>query len=601
MTAHDAVWSFTRSSTRRPTTPTRSSSSTSRTARPSTPGTAQAEDLGLKAVDDWTLEITLEGPRANFPQKLAYTACVFAHRASVEEHGDQWALGGDIPLVSNGPFKLDEWEQGVRCVMSPNPNYWNAENIRITRLVDPIIPGDQSVLAFESGRGEQRLDWTPVGAADLARFQGDPELAPLLKEFVYPGSWFLLPSNGQPPFDQLEVRQAVSHAIDRDRLVTVTNGLVIPSQVMVPIGVYGYFDDPDISEIQKFDPALAMAALEGTEFAGGTNWPEITMLMRSDEGQLNSNLMANDIVAQLKENLGMDIKIEELPEATFRPTLYENKAQIVWIRWWMDYPDADNNYYDMFYGKKPQGSKRQAWANDEFDEIIVSAKAELDPEKRLDLYKQAERIIQEDVGYIPDRLPPRHERLQAVGEGRAGQRSRIHRPRREHLRAQHHRDRDRGAARRVVDAATPSPARAGSRSHSCGPGRQTGRPGPCSAVAARLPRLATARTKPLPEWILPPGPPSDDDTGRAGREQERNRTTWRRSRVFIRRICGGTASGGAGTRRRSTSPSSAGRRSARSSRGSAPTGTPSTASSTSFACASTWNGSNARCGWSAWT
>ncbi|MDP9474051.1 MAG: peptide ABC transporter substrate-binding protein, partial [Chloroflexota bacterium] len=66
----------------------------------------------------------------------------------------------------------------------------------------------------------------------------------------------------------------------------------------------------------------------------------------------------------------------------------------------MDYPDADNQYYDMFYGKKAS-NKRQAWTNDQFDQLVVQAKGELDPEKRLELYKQAEKIIQEDVGYIP--------------------------------------------------------------------------------------------------------------------------------------------------------------------------------------------------------
>ncbi len=400
VTAHDAVWSLARILNPETNNSYAFILYDVKNGEAFNGGTAKVEDLGLKAIDDWTVEITLEGPRANFPQKIAYTACVFAHRPSVEKYGEKWALGGDIPLVSNGPYKLDLWEQGVKAVHSLNPGYWDAETIRVTKLIDPIIPGDQTALAFESGKGDQQLDWTPVGAADLQRFQGDPNLAPLLKQFVYPGIWMLLPSNGQAPFDKIEVRRALSHAIDRDRLVTVTNGLALPANVMTPVGVYGYFEDPAISEIQKFDPALAMEALKGTEYEGGQNWPEITVLMRSDEGQLNSNLMMNDIAAQLKENLGMDVKINELPEATFRPTLYENTAQLVWIRWWMDYPDADNQYYDMFYGKKAS-NKRQAWTNDQFDQLVVQAKGELDPEKRLELYKQAEKIIQEDVGYIP--------------------------------------------------------------------------------------------------------------------------------------------------------------------------------------------------------
>jgi ABC-type transport system substrate-binding protein len=360
-----------------------------------------AEDLGLRAVDDWTLEVTLEGPSANFPQKVAYTAMVPAHRASVEEHGEAWALG-DVPLVSNGPFKLDLWEKGVKVEVSKNPNHWLAEEIVLEKVVDPIISATNSVLAFEQGTGDQRLDWTPVGADNLPRFQEDPELAPLLKKYVYPGIWMFIASNGIPPFDQLEVRKAVSHAIDRERLVGVTNNLIQPAYCMVPIGVYGYFEDDEIYAIQRFDPDLALEQLVGTEFEGGQGWPPITLIMRGEEEIYNSDLMINDIIAQLRENLGMEIQIEKLVgEGNWRPRLLENRDQLVWIRWWYDYPDPDNGYFDMFYGDKPAGSKRQAWNNAEFNDIIVKAKGELDPEARLELYKQAERIIQEDVGYMP--------------------------------------------------------------------------------------------------------------------------------------------------------------------------------------------------------
>lgn len=358
------------------------------------------EELGIRAVDDWTLEVTMEGPRAYFPQVVAYVAAVPAPRWAVEEYGsDRWALG-EVPIWSNGPFIVDNWEREVLVELSPNPGYWNAENIRLKKVFDPIIPAESAILSYERGEGNQRLDWVNVDAANLTRYQDDPELAEQLREYVYPGIWMLVPSNGIAPFDQLEVRKAVSHAIDRSRIAGITNGLAIEAFCMVPIGVFGYLDDPQFRELQAFDPELAMEALVGTEFEGGQNWPEITMHMRGQEEVYNSDIMANDIVAQLKENLGMDVKIQVWPEASWRPELFKNEWQMVWIRWWSDYPDPNNSYGDMFYSRKSSG-KRQAWSNDQFDDLVNEGKAEPDPDARLAIYTEAERIIQEDVGYMP--------------------------------------------------------------------------------------------------------------------------------------------------------------------------------------------------------
>ena len=359
------------------------------------------EDLGVTAVDQWTLKVTMAGPRAYFPQVVAYQAAVPAPRWQVEEFGEQWALGeNNIPIVSNGPFKVDAWEKGQVIRMSKHEGYWDAENIRLEQVIDPISPAANSVLLYEQGEGDQQLDWTVLSAADYTRYLDDPELSAQIQPYVYYGIWMMLPSNGIPPFDKLEVRKALSHAIDSDRLATVTNGLVIPGHCMVPIGVFGYLDDPALAEIQKFDPALAMEQLVGTEFEGGQNWPEITMWMRADEENYNADIMANDIADQLKTNLGMDIKIQPVPQSNFTDQLTQNQWQLVFIRWWYDYPDPNNGYGDMFYSRKSSG-KRQAWSNDEFDDLVNAGKAEPDQAKRLEIYRQAEQIIQEDVGYMP--------------------------------------------------------------------------------------------------------------------------------------------------------------------------------------------------------
>jgi ABC-type oligopeptide transport system substrate-binding subunit len=124
------------------------------------------------------------------------------------------------------------------------------------------------------------------------------------------------------------------------------------------------------------------------------------MWMRANEEIYNAGIMAADIVDQLRTNLNMDVAIQEVPQSNFSEQLFENEWQLIFIRWWMDYPDPNNVYGDMFYSRKSSG-KRQAYSSDVFDDLVEQGKAEPDPAKRLEIYRQAEEVIQTDVGYIP--------------------------------------------------------------------------------------------------------------------------------------------------------------------------------------------------------
>ncbi len=106
--------------------------------------------------------------------------------------------------------------------MSKNEGYWDAENIKLTNVIDPIYPAANEVLLYEAGSGDQRLDWAVLDAANFERFMADPELSKQVSPYVYPGIWMMLPQVTVAPFDKIEVRTALGHAIDRDRLATIT-------------------------------------------------------------------------------------------------------------------------------------------------------------------------------------------------------------------------------------------------------------------------------------------------------------------------------------------------------------------------------------------
>ena len=102
----------------------------------------------------------------------------------------------------------------------------------------------------------------------------------------------------------------------------------------------------------------------------------------------------------LLEHLNMKTDLEVLEQGVFRERLWKHDHQLVWIRWFMDYPDPHNEYFDTFYGKKTTG-RRQAWVNDAFDKELEAGRDTSDAKKRLAHYAKAEEIMQNDVGYVP--------------------------------------------------------------------------------------------------------------------------------------------------------------------------------------------------------
>ena len=353
---------------------------------------ADPGQVGVRAKDEWTLEVTLEGPRGYFPVLAAYLAALPGHRASIEKYGDKWTEAGNI--VSNGPFVLEAWEHNKVMVLRKNRHFFGAKDVLLDKVTIPIIPVASGALPYENNE----LDMTSLQTGDLKRLQSNPKTVEEVFRYPFPGTWYLIPQVTKPPFDNVKVRRAVAHAIDRANVVKVAQGFAIPAHAMIPPGFPGALDDPKIKAIQQFDPKLAMAQLKGTPFEGGKNWPKITLTMRDEA--LGSKPLAEAVQSVLLEHLNMKTDLEVLEPRVFRERLWKQDLQFVWIRWFMDYPDPHNEYFDTFYGKRTTG-KRQAWSNDAFDKELEAGRDTRDPKKRMAAYAKAEEIMQTDVGYVP--------------------------------------------------------------------------------------------------------------------------------------------------------------------------------------------------------
>jgi ABC-type oligopeptide transport system substrate-binding subunit len=351
--------------------------------------------LGIKVIDPQTIQFTLEAPAAYWPALMAYAAAAPANKGAVDKFGDKWTEAANI--VCNGPFKLTTWDHDKQIVMTRNDGYWNAKNISLNTVTRPIIAPDSQVQAFDAGQ----IDWVSrVGPADYTRYTGDATLSKQVIKYFLDGTWYLVPEADKKPFDTLQVRQAMAHAIDRDAIVkNVLKGLGQSAYTFIPPGTPG-FNPNKYDANTSFNPQMAKDLLKGTPYEGGKNWPPITLTQRTESD--NEKNAGDAIIQMLGDNLGMtNIQHEVGDSKDVYNRMYQRKLQLIWIRWYEDYPDQNDEQNLVFWSKAGGDSgHRQAWHDDQYDQIIVAAKSETDPQKRTQMYYQADQILAQQAGAI---------------------------------------------------------------------------------------------------------------------------------------------------------------------------------------------------------
>ena len=164
-------------------------------------------------------------------------------------------------------------------MLRKNKHFFGAKDVTLEKVTIPIIPiaVGRAAVREQRARPDAAPDRRPQAVPVRSRDREGSVPLPRI-----PGTWYLLPQVTKPPFDNLKVRRRVAHAIDRENVVKVAQGFAIPAHAMIPPGFPGALDDKKTSDLQRFDPKLAMAMLKGTPFEGGKNWPKITLTMRDE-------------------------------------------------------------------------------------------------------------------------------------------------------------------------------------------------------------------------------------------------------------------------------------------------------------------------------
>jgi ABC-type transport system substrate-binding protein len=357
-------------------------------------GEIPPEEIGMRAVDDLTLEVTTQAPFPPLPGTLYFWPPMQA--AALEANGPDYMLD-PATSVSSGPFVLTEFVPGDHLTLNVNPTY-NGYRKPYIREIRGVY-GDQlngSFLAFQNYDIE-KVNYGLLGPADFEIIDANPEMRdhylPDMGDFR---TDYLLFDTFNPPFDNHDVRLAFAKAVDREAIVENVIGarLAVPAYSFLAPGFPASDVNGDLHDIQAYDCEAAKELLAGAGYPNGEGFPPLELELRNETEALAARFIA--VAASISECLNVDITVNNIASGYMdqllaRPTTIQFGA----ISYGMDYLDPANMLGVWV------STGRHSWRNEEFDRLVKEANALVgDPEARTQMYRDAERILVEDVGGI---------------------------------------------------------------------------------------------------------------------------------------------------------------------------------------------------------
>jgi oligopeptide transport system substrate-binding protein len=354
--------------------------------RDSTRIDAALATLGLKAVDDFTFQVTLARPDPAFAWIAALPAGAPVRQDIVKKYADKWAASPDS-LISNGPFHVTEMVANDHITVVPNTHYWGAKPKLTTITFQVVNDGAVALTKYKNGE----LDVIDVQPAQATNVANDAQLKPqLVKTPALTVYWIVFRVN-QPPFNNPKVRQAIAAAMDRDAYIAdVFQGQGIPATTLIPQGMHGYA--PELGSAQKFDVAQARALLA----ASGVTAKQLSgVKFTYDQSSDFSKATAKFVAAQMKNNLGVDVTLEPLDGNTFSGRLDTGGFQIAGpLGWSADFADP-SDWFGLFL--TTSSNNFALYQNPAYDTFVRVAATDIQADRRDQEYKQAQKLLVNDA------------------------------------------------------------------------------------------------------------------------------------------------------------------------------------------------------------
>lgn len=361
-------------------------------------GQGSRDDVAVKALDEKTLEVTLESPTAYFLELTAFYTYFPVNKNVVESNPD-WAKKPETH-VSNGPFKLVKWEHNAKLVLEKNESYYNADKIKLDGIdLDIIEDQNTAWQKYEGGEYHILVD-VPTSVVAQLQAQNDPEL----EIGAQVGTYYYNVNPEIKPFNNVKVRKALSMALDRETIVkNITQGGQIAAEGVVS---YGLLDETGkefregVGSLIEYDPEGAKALLEEGLAEEGMSIEEFSssnfvLLYNTSESHKKIAQAAQEM---WRTALGIEIGLENVE---FQVKLDREKSgdyQISRAGWIGDFMDpmtfldlwaSDSSFNDVNYN------------NPEYDALLKEAKSTIDQDVRMESMRKAEKMLMEDMPVLP--------------------------------------------------------------------------------------------------------------------------------------------------------------------------------------------------------
>lgn len=352
---------------------------------------ASADEVGVKALDDHTLQVVLESPAPYFLGLTAFHAYYPVRQDIVEKSPDTWATKADT-LIGNGPFVLTKWVHSAELNFVKNERYWDAQAVKLTAMDWPISESQSTRLTLAEGGAVDMMVEPPVLDQKRLTEAGLFKVAPSL------GTYYYVFNVTAPPFDDPRVRKAFSLVIDRQVIVdTIVHGGKTPAYAFVPPGLIDETSQTDFRKsgghLVEHNVAEAQALLKEAGYGPNHPLPKVTILYNTNELH---KAIAEAVQAIWKDSLGADVELQNQETKVFMANREEGHYQVARASWVGDYVDPQT-FLDVFSDEANDAQ----YHSEAYNEVMAQVHSTTNPVLRQKLMHEAEQILFDDAVVIP--------------------------------------------------------------------------------------------------------------------------------------------------------------------------------------------------------